>query len=38
MNIYVNPEESDTRPQKYEGWFYCNERKCFYRWNDFIEY
>lgn len=28
--------ESD-KPHKYEGWYWCSERKEFFRWTEFIE-
>ena len=24
--------------QQYNGWYYCSERKAYYRWSEFIDY
>lgn len=31
-------ETTSKEPQKYAGWYWCCNRKQFYRWNDLMEY
>ena len=31
-------ETTSSEPQKYAGWYWCCQRKQFYRWTDLMEY
>ena len=37
-SIEFHESKIPQKEQEYTGWYYCSERKAYYRWDEFINY